>query len=113
MTDDPNVVEIEGDYMAAGIALAQHYQTEALRLFEAGFIDPDLKLAERVLDFIRERGGVVSPRCVYQKGPNAARDKETALRLLKILEDHRWIRQVEGGAEIDGRTARDVWRLVR
>ena len=69
--------------MAAGIALAEHYQTEALRLFESGYIDPDLKLAERVLNFIRESGGLVSLRCVYQKGPNAARDRDTALRLLK------------------------------
>jgi hypothetical protein len=112
MTDNPDVIEIEGDYMAAGIALAEHYQTEALRLFESGFIDPDLKLVERVLNFIRESGGLVSTRCVYQKGPNAARDKDTALRLLNILEDHRWIKQVEGGAEINGRTARDAWRLV-
>jgi hypothetical protein len=43
----------------------------------------------------------VAAPLVYQRGPNAARDKETALRLLKILEDHRWIKRVDGGAEAD------------
>jgi uncharacterized protein DUF3987 len=108
---DPDARDIDGDTMAAAITLAQHYQSEALRLFEAGFTDPILILAEKVLAFIRERGGLVSPRCIYTHGPNAARDRATAVRIIRILEDHRWIKKVEGGAEIDSRRVRDVWKL--
>ena len=108
---EPHVVEIGAEAMAWGISLSQHYQSEALRLFEAGFVDPDLILAEKVLAFIRQRGGVTSARCIYTHGPNAARDRKTALRTIDILEGHRWIARIPGGAEIDGRRVWDAWRL--
>jgi hypothetical protein len=108
---DPDAVEVDTEAVARGIALAQHYQGEALRLFEAGFADPDLILAEKVLAFIRQRGGVISARCIYTHGPNAARDRKTALRSIGILEEHRWLSRIDGGAEIEGRRARDAWRL--
>jgi hypothetical protein len=106
-----DAVEISGGDMAAAITLAQHYQGEALRLFEAGFINPDLLLAEKVLAFVRQRGGEVSLRCIYTLGPNAARDRATALRIMSILEKHGWVIRIPGGADIDGHHSRDVWRL--
>lgn len=46
--DQPHCAEINDDRMAAGIALSEHYQSEALRLFNSGSANPDLILAERV-----------------------------------------------------------------
>ena len=111
MASDPDVVEIDAATMAHGITLAEHYRGEAQRLFEAGHTDPDLVLAEKVLDFIRDRGGTVGLRCIYTHGPNAARDKATAQRIVRVLEDHRWLAKIDGGAEIDSRQVRDAWRL--
>jgi uncharacterized protein DUF3987 len=108
---DPEATTIDAETMAAGIALAQHYRGEALRLFEAGFADPSLILAERVLSFLRQRSEPFSARCIYTHGPNTARDRAAALRAIRILEEHRWIVRIEGGAKIDGRHVRDAWRL--
>ena len=98
--------------MASGIALAQHYQGEALRLFEAGFTDPDLMLAEKVVAFIRQRGGVVKRavrlRTMDRMPLAIARPR---YRVIDILENapmdlsHRW-RHRDRGAPV-----RDAWRL--
>jgi hypothetical protein len=111
MASAPDVAGIDYSTMANGITLTEHYRTEALRLFEAGRTNPDLILAEKVRDFIRDRGGVVGLRCIYTHGPNGARDKATAQRIVRVLEDHRWVTKIDGGAEIEGRRVRDAWRL--
>lgn len=109
--EQANASEIGADTMADGIALAEHYRSEALRLFEGGATDPDLILAQKVLDFMRERGGIVSLRAIYQFGPNAARDKATAQHIMRILEDHRCISKLPGGTEVEGTRTRDAWKL--
>lgn len=87
--------------LQAAIELTQHYLGEALRLFEAAADDPDLRLAERVLDWMRSRigdrshGSTVRLRHLYQYGPNAVRDKASALKVLAVLADHGWVRPVE------------------
>jgi hypothetical protein len=111
MAFDPDAAEVDAVTMADGITLTEHYRGEAQRLFEAGHIHPDLVLAEKVLGFIRDRGGTVGLRCIYTHGPNGARDKATAQRIVRVLEDHRWLAKIDGGAEIDSRQARDAWRL--
>lgn len=42
--------------MASGIRLAQFYIGETLRLHQAGLADPDLVLAQKILDWLRTRG---------------------------------------------------------
>ena len=63
--------------MAAGITLAQHYVTEALRLFEASRVSDDLRLAQKLLTWllVSWSENFVSLPDIYQKGPNAIRDK--------------------------------------
>jgi hypothetical protein len=44
--------EIGADHLRAGIALAEHYATEALRLFGVSRVNSDLRLAQRLLDWL-------------------------------------------------------------
>ena len=111
MTNNPDAAEIDAATMADAITLATFYQGEALRLFGAGQTNPDLVLAEKVLGFVREQAGPVSLRSIYQRGPNGARDKATATRIMGILAGHNWLEKIEEGAEIDGHKVRDAWRL--
>ena len=111
LVEDPQVGEIEGTLIEAGIELVQFYLDEALRLFNAAAINPDLLLAEKLLSWARLRGGLIYLRAIYQYGPNAIRDKATARRILHLLENHGWVRSVPGGAEIDGAQRRDVWEV--
>ncbi len=101
--------------MWAGIDLAQYYATEMLRLFAAGANHPDLLLAERLLAWLHARWPeqLVSLPDIYQLGPGAIRDKRTAERLVRILDDHGWLLPFEGGAIVAGKHRREAWRIVR
>ena len=102
------------EFMAAGIMLAQHYAAEALRLFEASRVNADLMLAQRLLDWLRQwPGPAISLPDIYQKGPNAIRDKATAARLVGILTDHGHLHQIDGGADIGGHHRRDAWQIIK
>ena len=101
---------ISENHIEAGIELAQFYLSEALRLFSAS-INPDLLLAEKLLTWAHARGTPLYLRAVYQYGPNSIRDKETARRIVGILENHGWIRRIKDGAEIDGAHRREAWEV--
>jgi hypothetical protein len=115
LVDDIQAVEISDVRMAAGIVLAQYYASEALRLFHAGATDPDLRLAQRALDWLQSAWGkdMISLRALYQKGPNKIRDVNTAKKIVAILEAHEWLERVSGGAVVDGVHSKDVWKIVR
>lgn len=108
---DLHISEIAKVHVEAGIELVQFYLSEALRLFHSSAINPDLLLAEKLLLWAQMRGGNIYLRVVYQYGPNAIRDKVTARRIIAILEDHGWLRPIQGGAEIDGAHRREVWQV--
>jgi hypothetical protein len=111
---DPDASEIGLEAMAGGIELARYYAAEALRLVEAGLTHPDLVLAEKLLRWLHadpDRDAVHLAE-IYQLGPNAIRDKQTALRIVTILVDHGWLRPLKPGTEVDGRRRRDARRII-
>jgi hypothetical protein len=114
LVTDPDTGEIPAEQMAAGIALAQHYVAEALRLFEASRVNNNLRLAEKLLTWLlgKWEEDFVSLPDIYRLGPDAIRDKATATKLVAILEDHGWLNREESGAEIAGQHRREAWRIV-
>jgi hypothetical protein len=106
--------EVSSADMTAGIELGQHYAAEALRLFAASRVSTELYLADRTLKWLRVcwTKPVVSLSDLYQFGPNGIRDKAKAAKVANILEDHGFLVRIEGGAEIDGKWRREVWRLI-
>jgi hypothetical protein len=110
---DPECMEVDGNAMACGIALAQHYAAEMLRLHSVGSIDHDLRLAAKLLHWFQAQP---TPRChlaaVYQRGPSAVRDAATARRVVNILESHGWIIRLPEGTEVDGVARKEAWELV-
>jgi hypothetical protein len=107
--------EISAEYLSAGILLAQHYAAEALRMFEGSQVSPDLLLAQKLLGWLRGSWNecAISLPDIYQNGPNAIRDKATATKLVRILEDHGWLHRIEGGAVIADQKRRDAWRIFK
>jgi hypothetical protein len=100
--------------MANGITLAQHYAAEALRLFSAGQIDERLCLAQSVLTWLTSwPEPSISLPDIYQRGPNAVRDKRMAAAMVDILEEHGYLVRITGGAVTAGTWRRDAWRIVR
>jgi hypothetical protein len=107
--------EIAGAEMAAGIELAQHYAAEALRLHSGCQVSEKLRMAQRVLNWLLNGWAepVVSLPDLYQRGPSAIRDGETARRIVEILEEHGWLARIPQGAVVAGTRRRDAWRIIR
>jgi hypothetical protein len=110
---DPDGMEVPGETMACGVALARHYAAELLRLKGAAAASPDLSLAARLLIWVQtqpeQRFHLAQ---VYQRGPNALRDAATARRILTVLEEHGWLRRLAPDTVLDGASRRDAWELV-
>jgi hypothetical protein len=110
---DPECMEVGNEAMSCGIALTQHYAAEMLRLHSVGNVDPDLRLAAKLLAWWQAQS---SPRlqlaAIYQRGPAALRDAATARRIVGILEGHSWIVRLPAGTEVDGVARNEVWELV-
>jgi hypothetical protein len=107
--------EISPAEMQAGIALAEHYAAEALRLFGASRINADLHLAQKLLDWLLGTWGEpsISLPDIYQRSLNAIGDKATAVKLVAILEDHGWLIRIPQGAIVAGQRRREAWRIIR
>ena len=111
LVENFKALEIPLKHMYAGIKLSQFYLGEALRLFGAASINQDLVLAENALEWAKPKGDRFSLVDLYQIGPNAIRDKATAKRITQILIDHHWIREVAGGAVINGVKRQAVFEI--
>lgn len=107
--------EIASAEMGAGIALAEHYAAEALRLFGASRINGDLRLAQKLLDWLLGTWGepAISLPDIYQRSLNAIGDKATAAKLVAILEDHGSLVSIPQGAIVAGQRRREAWRIIR
>ena len=111
---DPEAREIGRNAVRSGILLMEYYVTEAVRIQDGGVADPELKQAQRLLDWLQ---GLSDPRIhlakVYQFGPSGIRDAKTARHLLGVLVKHRWLFPIPDGCEVDGKFRKEVWRIVR
>lgn len=100
--------------MERAIKISRYYAGEALRLFEQGSFSPELQRAEKLLKWLRENWGrpIVALPHIYQSGPNSIRDAGRAREAVSILERHHWLRQIPGGATIDGKRYREAWEIA-
>jgi hypothetical protein len=112
---DLDSAAISAEDIRAGIALAEHYTAEALRLFGAGRMNAELLLAQRLLDWLLRQWpeNVISLPDIYQRSLNAIRDQVTARKLVSILEDHGWLVRIPAGAIVGGQKRHEAWRIVR
>ncbi len=112
---DIDAAEVAVAQMAAGIMLAQHYAAEALRLFGASQIGGDLRLAEKTRQWLLHQWSepLIALPDLYQRGPNAIRDANTAKKVITKLEEHGWLIKLLQGAVVSGVRRREAWRIVR
>jgi Protein of unknown function (DUF3987) len=107
--------EIAEAEMSAGIALAEHYAVEALRLFGASRVNANVLLAYRLERwlFTQWREPNISLPDIYQRGLNAIGDQATARRMVAILEEHGRLVRLPKGAMVAGQRRREAWHIVR
>jgi hypothetical protein len=104
---------IEIAEIRAGIAIAEHYVAEALRLAAASRISNELRLAKRLLDWLLHKWEhpAISLPDIYQRSLNAIGDLATAKKMVAILVEHGWLERIDGGAVVAGVRRRDAWRI--
>lgn len=106
--------EVGSAEMEAGIALAQHYAVEGLRLFGTSRVSGELREAQQLLTWLQAswHEPLVSLPDIYQRGPNSIRDRARAHRAVTLLVDHGWLSVVPPG-EVGGVFRREVWRVAK
>jgi len=85
---------IHEDQVDRALQLMLHYLTEAQRLWGAGQVKPELKLALELLQWLRTKvgpGRVIALADVYRKGPAAIRSAAVARGVMRILMEHGWV----------------------
>ena len=106
--------DVSGDAMACGIALAQHYAGEMLRLVGHAGISVELHAAQRLLDWWREQGGGEQHLSDhYQNGPTSIRNAAAARDACRVLVEHGHIVPLPAGTVIDGKPRREAWSLAQ
>ena len=83
---DLNVTELGRDDFLRGIRIASFYAAEAKRISSASRADPNILLAQKLLDWLVNEWTkpTVTARDIYTHGPNTIRDRQTALELAEI-----------------------------
>lgn len=98
-----DAVNVTAARMRDGVTLAKYYLREQLRIAAAEG-DADLQIAEKAIDWINRRGcEVVALSELYRLGPPEIRKAATARRIAKILVEHGYLAEVDGGVEIDSK----------
>lgn len=101
--------QIDTSHIDRAAKLMQHYLAEALRLWGAGQVTAELKLAQEVLNWLRDKmgpGRVIPMAEIYRKGPSAIRSAGTARKVLHVLVQHGWV------APAEHPTAKEAFQLV-
>lgn len=100
--------------MANGIALAQFYLSEAVRLADAATVSAEIEKAEALRKWLLTvwTHPDVTRREVLQSGPNGLRDSLKAKAALTLLEKHGWLISLEQGTVVRGAARREAWLIV-
>jgi Protein of unknown function (DUF3987) len=114
LVENATAQEIAADVLQQGIALAEHYMAEALRLFEATQADAELVRAQGLSRWLMSQWdhAVIGLPDIYRLGPNSVRDMKTARRLVAILESHGHLSRIEGGAQVGENYRREAWEIA-
>ena len=121
---DLHAPEVELQEMGWGIALAQFYLSEAVRLSDAANLSSETRQADALRLWLlniwpkRAQGqdrdpATITPKDVVQFGPNAMRETKTARRLMALLAEYGWLVPLPDGTEIAGIARKLAYRIVR
>ena len=111
---DPHASQIDAATLADAIIIAKYYLGEAVRLIASGAIDPEMRLAQTLLEWLHAQPGkVIGLRDIYRLGPNAIRQADKARRAMGVLCEHGWARPLPDGAEIGGQRHKEAWEIVQ
>lgn len=89
---------ITAETMSQALKLADWYLGEAARLHEARRTDPQLVIAQDLLDWILASGlRQINQRDIMRSGPKKLRTRAALKPVLTLLVDHHWLTQISNG----------------
>ncbi|WP_273688902.1 DUF3987 domain-containing protein [Ketogulonicigenium vulgare] len=105
---DHEAYEIEQKDMKRGLALATYYLEEALRIMGRTSVDAELLQADKLRQWLQDANKrQFVTRDIQQYGPRETR--QSAPKLLAILQDYGWVRPLPAGTVIDGLPRKTAW----
>ena len=109
---DPEALTVTGETMADAVKLATFYSNEAARLHAAAVTPPHVQDAERMRQWLLGswKEDYISAAVATQRGPFKQTDRSR--KALSLLETHGYVVSAPG-AEVDGKTRREAWKIVR
>lgn len=112
LVDDIQAERLDYDHFKIGIELAEYYASEALRLFDEGYTDPNIIRAEKLLKWLQDEWEEehISLPDIYQNS-SALNTKAKALLVVTILEEHGWLVKIHEQKLIKGKMRQDVWHI--
>lgn len=101
--------------MGDGIALAQFYLSEEVRLMDAATVSQEIDQAEALRKWLLESWphAEVMTRDVVRLGPNSLRVSPKAKAALGVLEKHGWLVRLDPGTRVRGAARAEAWRIVK
>lgn len=110
-----DVPELTAGDLAKGVTLAEFYALEALRLLDAEGMDPKMRVAEDLREWLVGDGWgeeLIGLRFICQRGPRTVRAADKAREAMAILERNGHVALLPKGAEIGGQRCREAWRVI-
>jgi hypothetical protein len=113
--DDLSSPYLTVDAFSRGVEIANHFADEALRLFDAGMVTPEISVAESLLDWLLAKWTepYIGLSSIYQRGPNAIRDAKAAKAAVSTLVEHGWLLKAPAGTMVGGRAVKEAWQIIR
>ncbi len=111
---DISATHIDGETLANACELMRHYLNENLRLKASAHFNPDLRLAGRVWEWIQRQWEepAIYPAAIYNDCTiREVRERQKALRIIRILQDHNYLSRVGEGMRINGSIRREAWLI--
>lgn len=112
LLDDANAQSVDAATLERAAELALWHLNEAVRLAGTAELAPEVRNAEALLNWCHATGRTLLYSTVaMNRGPACIRDQKSFRQAVAELERAGWAWQIEGGAEVDGKHRRHVWRI--
>jgi hypothetical protein len=113
LIEEPDAATIDVGTIRRATQIALWHLNEAVRLAGTAELSPEVRDAEALLAWChatrRER---LHSSDALQFGPTRIRERKRLMQAMSPLENAGWAHKIEGGAEIDGRHRRHVWKIT-
>lgn len=115
MWRDLDAPAVSAQDMGDGIALAQFYLSEAVRLTDAAQVSQEIDRAEALRKWLLDSWPhpEIMVRDVVRRGPNPLRESPKARAALGILERHGWLNPLDPGTVVRGAARAEAWAIVK